>query len=193
MTVLTLRPNGDNAYSQQLSPTPSGTHYTCIDEVTEDTSNYVQVVNTVSALVDSYNIQDHTSQSGTISGVVVKAQMSEVSAGSAYLGIRVNSTDYYGSLHTLTTSDALYSDSWANNPNTSAAWSWSDIDALIGLLKMNVPGSKDSATCYQYWIEVTFTPSWQYIAKVNGVAGVAINKVNGLLVANMAKINGVSK
>lgn len=83
------------------------------------------------------------------------------------IGIRTNSTDYFSankSTNSVTTY-ILFSESWATNPNTSAAWTVADLDALeIGVQKTD---SNGAAITFGY-VEIDFTatggiPSNQYL------------------------------
>lgn len=118
--------------------------------------------------IDTYNIPSTSIPSGsTINKVTLKYVAG--SLYSSYLGkargvIRTHSTLYYGTLHNpLPAVWTLYSDTWTNNPNTSSAWTISEINALqIGIdltsfrwLRLYNYG----AACTQVYVEIDYTPA----------------------------------
>jgi len=50
--------------------------------------------------------------------------------GTTWIMCRVDENDYYGSGFSPSNSYTLYSMTWVNNPSSSSAWTWDDIDAL---------------------------------------------------------------
>jgi hypothetical protein len=74
------------------------------------------------------------------------------------IGIRTNSTDYYSADKSTSsvTTYILFSETWATNPNTSAAWTVAQLDELqIGVQKTD---SNGAAITYGY-AEVDYTPA----------------------------------
>ncbi len=66
--------------------------------------------------------------------------------------MRTDGSAYSGAEHLTTSSYVAYSTPYITNPNTSAAWTWSEIDALeIGA------GIKKEAFVTQVWVEVYYT------------------------------------
>ena len=47
---------------------------------------------------------------------------------------------------------------WVDNPQTGAAWTWNDIDALQIGTKFS-SGSSGTRTCTQVYVEVDYTPA----------------------------------
>ncbi|MFH1699211.1 MAG: hypothetical protein ABIE07_01380, partial [Candidatus Zixiibacteriota bacterium] len=72
--------------------------------------------------------------------------------------IYVNSIEYNGTEQNLTNSYEDYSHEWTTNPNTSAAWSWNDINNLQAGLRIKGKNSNFPAYCTQVWVTVTYTP-----------------------------------
>jgi hypothetical protein len=202
MTTTILRPTSDD--SIQLSRSTGSYNYACVDEASEDTADYVYII--VAAKndppvtgIDKYGLTD-PSLSGTINSVTVYARMydpyvSGTSSESVTLGVRIGSTDYYGSDQTLPKDQSFhtYTSQWTTNPNTSSAWTWTNINDLVGLLKIYYnPGSEipGQVRCSQYYIEVDYTSGWPNVTKINSTASSSFSKViANTAVANIAKIN----
>lgn len=131
-------PTVDNAVETEIHiiPNASGTY----TEMNCGGTNYNNQTwsNQNETLKDLYNIPDQT-LSGTILSVEIKwwgrVQESEGPTPPYSWGktlIRTHSTDYYGTQTTLTPTVGCMSLStvYTINPNTSAAWTWSEINAL---------------------------------------------------------------
>jgi len=153
---LIIRPVGDNG-AQGLNPSAGTDHYALVDEVTTDTGDYVYITST-SYVTDRYDLGNHTVEAGPISSVTVTAYGRRVSGNMGYigLGVRIGGTDYGlteqsfpGGSNYATLSQSFYS-----NPSNSQPWTWSDIDALISVLKLR---SNGTAYCYQLWVEVLYS------------------------------------
>jgi hypothetical protein len=177
-STLILRPNADDSVA--LTPTPSGNHYACVDEASEDTGDYLYEQASTTAnetkdvnATDRFGLPDHSSESGVISKVRVKARASyNLVVGTFYaaqikLGLYISATEYFATAQNLTGSDATYYNEWTTNPNTSAAFTWSDIDNLKALLNLRaavtaVSDGKGGYTGslysddFQWWIEVDY-------------------------------------
>ena len=165
MSTLILRPNIDTATIQQECS--SGvTHYVLIDEETKDEADYLKNPDTItSTKTDLYGLPNHDTESGTINSVTVKLYakyaLAGTTSGTTYVKpmIRVSDTNY-GDNQALTDSVALYSQTWTTNPYTSAAWTWTQIDALIAgdALTNYATDKKNYKTpyCYQLWVEVAY-------------------------------------
>jgi hypothetical protein len=138
VTVLILYPTGDNAAGNTLIPFPTGAHWSCVDDIVPDQSDYCSVNAQDSPKTDHYDMSNHVAESGTISNVRVIGDFGSNGFGSynKKLGIRIGSTDYLSGL----LGSVSYYDLTVN-PATSAVWSWTDIDALIGVCYMEASGS----------------------------------------------------
>ena len=168
MSVLTLRPNSDSTPLQQ-NPSTSGSHYVLIDEVTKDEADYINLIGLSegNAITDIYGFPDHTTESGTINSVTIKAYCKYVLTGTCTNNatfnpaVKIGSTVYYGGAQNLTNTTALYSYTWTTNPATTSAWSWTEIDALLaGDALKNGYTDKDNwrrPYNYQLWVEVDYT------------------------------------
>ena len=66
--------------------------------------------------------------------------------------IRTNSTNYQGAQIKPSTIYTTYSTTYITNPQTSVAWTWTEIDAIeIG------PQIRRAARVTQVWIEIYYT------------------------------------
>lgn len=168
MATTTLRPSSDS--STGLSAFGSGTgNYGRVNEATADDTNGVSIA--TNSAQDIYNLDD-PSLSGTITNVEVFARawrtttVYEVLRGSAKIGVRVGSTNYLSAAKAINTGATQVSQSWATNPNTSAAWTWAEINALLAIIYLetgqwsDVKNSGYLATyASQVWVVVTYTPA----------------------------------
>ena len=156
----TLRPSaaGDETNISSQEP-DSGAHWEKVDEAIADgDSTYVYTDSNVWR-EDLYNIADHSTGASDINYVKVymecRADASPTQT-SAYVHIKTNGTEYNGSEETVTTSYATYSYQWNTNPQTTAAWTWDEIDALqigVGLMQ---PTSGQNTNCTQVYVEVNY-------------------------------------
>jgi len=73
LKMLWLYPNGDSA--TQLSAEPAGTNYTTVDDTRfdYDTDTYVYTTN-ISAVSDLYDLENHTTELGSIDSITVFAR-----------------------------------------------------------------------------------------------------------------------
>lgn len=157
-------PNASGTYSQWFvtgSTCTTGASAGVFGEVDEysvhnsDTDyNCVNVANQS----QSYNLED-SNDSGTITNVRVIAVAKGVTTPEAVqLFVRIGTTDYVATAQNLTTSYATYTNDWANNPATSAAWTTSDISSLQAGFKgvANDTWDSDIQRVSQLYIDVTF-------------------------------------
>jgi len=170
MSTLILRPNAASSTAQSRQ---GGTNYNyeAIDETTLDEADYCWVSGSGSSQTaeDLYGFPDHSSETGTINSVTVKAYCKKIIKGTDAnnvtfrAALQISNTSYYGSANNLTTSTALYSNSWATNPATSSAWSWTNIDNLLAGDELTShytdKNNNVSSYCYQLWVEVDYGAS----------------------------------
>lgn len=160
MLTETLRPNavGD---SEDFIPSEKGNdNYEMVDEESKDNdSTYNSHGGGTSHQYDLYGVQDHSVGAGVINKITVYAWARETEAN-AFLRLLVKSgtTQDAGDTESLTTSYALKSHEWAINPDTGAAWTWAEIDAIqIGVEAWATGGAP---ACYvtQVYVVVDYTP-----------------------------------
>jgi len=96
-----------------------------------------------SLATDLYNIPNHTTESGTIQKIAVfyVTNCQSGTDGEAGASIKIGGTEYHETVHDVSYEWTTYSYEWTTNPNTSVAWTWSDIDTLqIGVRLVNLEG-----------------------------------------------------
>lgn len=125
--VQTLRPDaaGDSAMW-----TPSaGSNYQCVDDAQQNgDSDYVS--SSLALAIDLYNL-DALSGSGTVKGVQVVLGARKDDAGTRQISpvLKPTSTSFTGTAVTLTTSFQFYLEIEERNPDTSLAWTFSQLNA----------------------------------------------------------------
>jgi len=167
MSVLTLRPNADSAV--EFSPSVTTDHYTLLDEATLDEADYIYnaVTGFASTKTEILGFPNHSTESGTINSVTVKCKAKYILVGSSSVNatiapcVTISSTVYTSATQNLTDSVAEYSYAWETNPATSSAWSWTEIDDLLGGIR-GAQGFTGKNNCrkvyvYQLWVEVDYT------------------------------------
>lgn len=153
MATLTIRPNGAGA---TMNWNAEGGDYTRVDEVTSDgdtTRLYTPTANNVA----TFAMENHGSESGTINSVTVYifTRGLDPISNVVQLAVRMGGTDYFSSNQTYNnTSYHNESAAWSTNPNTSSAWTWTDIDNLEAGMK-HISGGGQCVT--QVWAVVDYT------------------------------------
>jgi len=150
LKMLWLYPNGDSA--TQLSAEPAGTNYTTVDDtrLDYDTDTYVYTTN-ISTVSDLYNLENHTTELGSINSITVFARAKSHQYGQSSSGtfdillddgfgnVSKSSEATYPTNIQLTTGYNLYSCLWKSNPTNSEAWTWTDVDNLLIGMKCSSP------------------------------------------------------
>lgn len=120
-------PNGDGTYTALTCSTGS-THYTLVDETTPNTTDYVS--SSTALQKDSYNFQD-ASETGSIKAVQLAAYCYKMDAG--FRGVDVfcksSSTESFTASMPLSTTGKYALKIWEQDPNTSADWSQTNLNA----------------------------------------------------------------
>ena len=132
---------------KEMTAVGAGDNYLCIDEaydVPDDDTTYVYTTDT-SVVTDIYRLPNHTSETGTINYVKVFARakshnLAQAGTGVYKLLVSTGAATYSSSDINLTTDYTVYYNYWTENPATSAAWTWADIDNL----KIGVAASSPS-------------------------------------------------
>lgn len=123
-----------NAAGDSAAWTPSaGANYTCVDETGANNGDTDYVSAASSALIDSYNCVDLSVTPSAIKAAraVVIARKDDVGTNTLKAKVRSGSTVSSETGKNLTTSYAAYNYSIVTtDPNTSAAWTKSGIDAV---------------------------------------------------------------
>jgi hypothetical protein len=151
--VLELRPNGSGS-TTNLSPHGAPNNWQCVNDSGDGDGDTTYVYTTSNGWrEDTYQIQNHASESGTILKVTVKIRARSVGGTSqAATVIRTHNTVYSGTQNTLGNSYTVYSTEYTTNPFTGGAWAWNEIDALEAGVRLKATGG----ICTQVWIEVEY-------------------------------------
>lgn len=164
MSVLILRPNADTETIRQI-PSTGETHYNLIDEETKDEADYLKT-DDINGRTDIYGFPNHSSETESINSVTVKCYAKYILTGTTSNTVSIDplvsigGTTYLSGAQTVSNSVTLYSYTWSLNPNTSEAWTWTQIDALLAGDKI-IGGYVDKNNtkfvyCYQLWVEVAY-------------------------------------
>jgi hypothetical protein len=126
-------------YSTQWTPS-AGSNYQCVDETPENTSDYVSA--TVLDSIDSYTMGNlPAGVTGDICGILLSTYAKRADTGiptKIKPFVRTNSTDFLGTERELSNVWAAYPEIWEQNPDTAAAWSIAEINALETGVKLTV-------------------------------------------------------
>jgi len=169
--ILTIRPNAPgDATSLLPNPGTGEANWEDVDESTPDEDSTYVYNQGDTPIYDLYNLTDHTTEGGSINSVTVYTRCRATLANiGARLIIKTEGSIYEYPTNTtwwlLTTSYENYSYQWNTNPNTGAAWTWAQIDALqAGPELDNV--AKQTSRCTQVYVEVDYTPGFPHCQAV---------------------------
>lgn len=173
--TLTLRPNAAGTYQQW---TLVGTnHWTATNDSSDST--YVYALDT--SVKETENFADTTHSAETINGVTAYMKcVSTGSAGAEYARVlwRVSSTDYESASKSISRSTfTWYSESRAVSPYTSAAWTWTEINAIQVGSRVATLGAEEEMECSEYYISIAYVapdttpPTYSNVAANTTYAG----------------------
>ncbi len=149
-----LRPIGVGASSQLLNENCT-VNWQCVDETTSDGNSTYLKGSGNSYKTDTYDTQNHSTGSDTIDSVVVYIVCVGSTGGKkARTVLKTNGTEYLGTIINLAPVSiyTTYHTTYATNPSTSIAWTWSEVDAMeIGV------SIRQGGRCTQIWAEVFYT------------------------------------
>jgi predicted CxxxxCH...CXXCH cytochrome family protein len=158
--TLIIRPNADGTLNDWSigGTSPPANRWEAVDETTQnDDTDYVYA--TSQNLDQFFNLQDHTTETGTIDNVTVYIYAKQTT-GNEYLQVCIWDNTYCQNTPTISTSYTLYSYSWTTDPSDSLAWTWSDIDALeAGVRSKNSGGWGGEIRVTQLYVEISYTPA----------------------------------
>ncbi len=165
----TLRPDGagDETTIQSQYPDTGEEHWEDVDDITSDgDGSYVQTVSFYAAWTeDLYSIANHTTTSGVINYVrvygVAKSQVNATS-DNFRIHIKTNGVEHNGTELMTTNSYTTYWYQWDNNPETSQAWTWSEIDNLQAGISLLRAKPNKWARVTQVYVEVNYTAYTYY-------------------------------
>jgi hypothetical protein len=126
--VVTMSPNGAGA-STQLTP-DSGSNYARVNELPYSAANNVS--GTTPGQRDTYSLSDLPAGVANIFAVQNNVIAKKTSTGAIAVkpAVKSGANVYYGSASSVGTTDATISDLRIIDPNTSAAWTVSGVNAL---------------------------------------------------------------
>jgi len=157
--TLTLRPDSAGTY-QAWGTFGSGTAHW---DRTSDQSNATGVSITADiASKETMNLQN-TSQTGTIDSITAYMRCVVTGGGGgtekAVIVWRTYNTDYESAAATISrTTFTDYSETRATNPNTTAAWTWAEVNNLQVGARASTLGSGETVNCSEFWISTDYTP-----------------------------------
>lgn len=128
--ILTISPNAAGTYTTWTPDT--GSNYARVNEATEDGDTSYVATNTVGNK-DTYRYGSLSGSPATIYGMQINMVARKDDAGGRAISsqIRTGSTDYTGSqVNNLGDSYNYYVETWQNNPQTTVAWTATDINNI---------------------------------------------------------------
>jgi len=154
--TLIMRPNAVGTKSD-WNPVGSTSNWECVDEVTPDEDT--TFVNTTSKTrKDFYNLQDHTTETGSISNVRLYFRAKGNAGAEIVPVLKISGVEYAGQTKTLTTSYTHYYADWATNP-AGGNWAWSSIDAMEAGFRSGSTAVEHRVT--QFYLNVTYGPNYE--------------------------------
>ena len=82
--------------------------------------------------------------------------------------IRTNGFQYSGSNNVFTSVYTEYTDFYDNNPNTSSAWTWTEVNSLEAGAQLAAPSTE--SRCTQVWTTVYYIPSSNSTPSITSVS-----------------------
>jgi len=157
--TLTLRPEsaGD---STELTPFPAATaNWDCVNEVTSDGDSTYVYTDSNQFRSDLYNVAN-TAQTGNINSVTVWAKVRGEKATNdvAKTLIKTNGVIYEGAPQDVTTGYSDISTSYYQNPQSTATWTWDEVNLLQAGCSLKRAGPGQQTRCTQVWVAVDYTP-----------------------------------
>jgi len=155
--TLIIRPHAVGTKTD-WNPVGSTNNWECVDEVTADEDT--TFVNTTSKnRKDFYNLQDHTTETGSISNVRFHVRAKGNAGAEVAPTLKISGVEYPGQTHTLTASYADYHEDWATNP-AGGSWTWSAIDAMEAGFRSSTSSAVEHRVT-QLYLNVTYGPDYE--------------------------------
>ena len=162
----TLRPDGagDETGIAERYPDTGEENWEDVDDANGHDGESTYVMNNGGWQFDLYSTANYTTGAGDINYVKVYmvARAIDPDRAGAHVHIKTNGAEHDGPWELLTQSYATYSYQWDNNPETTQAWTWDEIDALqigLGLRGSKAGGAPPTryTRCTQVYVEVNYT------------------------------------
>ena len=158
-----FRPNaaGDETTITVRYPDTGEENWEDVDEETSDGDSTYVATTSNAWQEDLYSTTNHTTQTAAGPINYVDAYMecrgtANATQTNAYVHIKTNGVEYNGPEENLTLSYDTYSYSLDYNPQTTADWTWDEIDALQVGVGLRRPDVGEYAHCTQVYAEVGF-------------------------------------
>ena len=182
-----LVPTSDS--TNQFTKTGCVSAYQCVDEGSDSISTSDRLSSLSTGQVEHYLWEDTDGLSGvTINSVTIYANCRRF--GNAQLKpFFYSGATHYGTTITPGSSYANHSYTWNTNPNTTNAWTVSEVDGFRGGFE-SVMSGRSSTAIAAIWLIIDYTPAG-YSHSVMGVAGASISTVKGVATANISEVMGV--
>lgn len=158
-TTYTYRPNADDTITDLEDEGGATTSlYASVDEATLDTADYITNGGDGSGAIYQCQVGSAAHGAGTISAVRVMAWVAAPSSSNdVRLGFEIGGANFVGDSHTVVPADGtvLVSETFATNPDTGAAWTQADVQALdaTDAVRSRFAASSEFRI-YQLWVEV---------------------------------------
>ena len=158
---LTLRPTANGTATAYGSwgdciGCDSCSHWMCVDDITpDDYTTYLFQPSGDADASEVFIVPNHTTESGVIASVTVYNKVcgsSESGCISYWPVVYTHATAYESLYSACGTTFSYISHTWITNPNTGAAWTWAEIDAMEIGCHVNGIGGK----CTQVYAVVTY-------------------------------------
>jgi len=151
-----LRPDGPGALTS-LTNSGCTENYLCVNEAVSDEDATTVIRASGSLATDVYTMDDPPDTSWTIQSVTVFCRARRTrSQGSVQPTIYVAGGQANGPEQDLTDSYAVYQYTWATDPVSGAAWTWTDVINLQAGVRLRGQNATFPAYCTQVWAEVTY-------------------------------------
>jgi len=154
--ITTLRPDGagDSTEASITGNTPAATNWESVDEATSDGDNTTVTNTGGGSEIDLYSMANSATPLGKINSVTVNTLVMRTAAGGTVeTKLITYATEYTGTGQAPTVDWVTYSTAYNLNPNTSANWTWLEVNNLQAGQRL----SKAKAT--QVWVDVDHSPS----------------------------------
>jgi hypothetical protein len=171
MPVEILRPNANGDLNGLYVYPSDGIHWNKVSEVVpDDDTTYVhRYGGTTGTSYDSYRLADLAGGAVVITNVRAVARVRRIAMNpsgtyptTVGLGVRIGGLNYYSNYSVSSNSYVGIARDFANNPNTGAAWTVADINALQAFLALGFynmalwQGGLISGRCTQLYVEITY-------------------------------------
>ena len=181
-----LNPNAAGDETNIQSQLGAGAHWQLVDDwPAHDGDGTVVYTANNSWEEDLYNLPSHSATSGNVTYIkvyIVYRSTAVPSQTNAYVHIKTNGVEYNGNQETMTTSYATYSYQWNTNPQTSANWTWNEIDALQIGAGLREPSKNQYVRITQVYAEVNYTAVTYYatgmLTSTNLLSGETVESID---------------